>query len=317
MKKLFLHLLVNQHAGSGKGAKQYKEVQKQLIAKNVPFKTYFTEYAGHEKEIVQELLNGTLTPYKQDEPFENLLVVLGGDGTLHEVVNALKHEPTIPIGYLPSGSGNDFARGVGISRKINAALTHLLDVNEPKPISLMEAMDVDSNDTRLILNNVGVGIDAKIVATANHSKTKSLLNQMKLGSLSYVSAALSSLFKQPSFPLIIETTTEKKEFERAFLCTTTNHPYFGGGVAIDPTASAYTDDVHLIIVEKIFPLSLAWLIIKLFFKQHLTSPHLHRFVDSELTLTCPLAQVGQADGEELGERDFKLRFKTTQHLFWM
>ncbi|MGX6969870.1 diacylglycerol/lipid kinase family protein [Vagococcus bubulae] len=317
MEKLVLHLLVNQHAGSGKGARQYKEVQKQLIAKEIPFQTYLTEYAGHEREIVQELLKGVLTPYKDNKPFEHLLVVLGGDGTLHEVVNALKHEPTIPIGYLPSGSGNDFARGVGVSRKIDVALTQLLAVQKPKPISLMEATDVDSNDTRLILNNVGVGIDAKIVATANHSKAKSLLNQMKLGSLSYVSAALSSIFKQPSFPLIVETSTEKKEFKKAFLCTTTNHPYFGGGVAIDPTASAYTEDIHLIIVEKIFPLSLAWLIIKLFFKQHLTSPHLHRFVDSELTLTCPVAQVGQADGEELGERNFKLRFKTTQRLFWM
>ncbi|APB31885.1 diacylglycerol/lipid kinase family protein [Vagococcus teuberi] len=317
MKKLVLHLLVNQHAGSGRGARQYKEVKKQLIEKEIPFESYLTEYAGHEKEIVETLLQTTLKPYVSGKPFNHLLVVLGGDGTLHEVVNALKEYPDIPIGYLPSGSGNDFARGVGVSRKINQALEQLLSVTHPTSISLMQATDVETNDTRLILNNVGVGIDAKIVATANHSKAKSLLNQLKLGSLSYVSAALSSIFKQPSFPLIVETSTEKKEFKKAFLCTTTNHPYFGGGVAIDPTASAYTDDIHLIIVEKIFPLSLAWLIIKLFFKQHLTSPYLHRFVDSELTLTCPIAQVGQADGEELGEQEFKLRFKTTHRLFWM
>ena len=317
MEKLILHLLVNQHAGSGKGARQYKEVKKQLIHKNISFLSYLTEYAGHEKEIVQTLLNTCLTPYKKDEDFTNLLVVLGGDGTLHEVVNALKDHPDIPIGYLPSGSGNDFARGVGISRKIIIALDQLLNVSEPQSISIMEATDNQTNQSRLVLNNVGVGIDAKIVATANNSKAKSLLNQMKLGSLSYVSAALSAIFKQPSFPLTVQTKTQEKEFKKAFLCTTTNHPYFGGGVAIDPSASAYTDDSHLIIVEKIFPLSLAWLIIKLFFKQHLTSPHVHRFIDSEIILTCPIAQDGQADGEELGNRKFQLDFKTTHRLFWM
>ena len=317
MEKLVLHLLVNQHAGSGKGAKQYKKVKKQLEKRNIPFQAYITNYAGQEKKIVQTLLNDYLIPYKQEDTFSHLLVVIGGDGTLHEVVNALKNHPNVPIGYLPCGSGNDFARGVGISRNVETALDDLLNVKEPKSISIMQTTDRITGESRLVLNNVGVGIDAKIVATANHSKTKSLLNQIKMGSLSYISAALSAVFKQPSFPLTIQTKTGTKTFKRAFLCTTTNHPYFGGGVAIDPTASAYTDDIHLIIVEKIFPLSLAWLIIKLFFKQHLTSPHVHRFVDSEILLTCPIAQVGQADGEELGEREFQLDFKTAHRLFWM
>lgn len=317
MKNLTLHLLVNQQAGSGKGARQCKEVKRQLTKRDIPFQTYLTDYAGHEKEIVESLLSGPLKPYEEGKPLTDLLVVLGGDGTLHEVVNALKHYPEIPIAYIPSGSGNDFARGVGIPRKVNQALERILNTTYPKSVSLMQATDVHSNETKLILNNVGVGIDAKIVATANHSKAKSLLNQLKLGSLSYVSAAFSSIFKQPSFPLIVETDGAKQEFKKAFLCTTTNHPYFGGGVAIDPTASVFTDDIHLIVVEKIFPLSLAWLIIKLFFKQHLTSPHLHRFIDSELILTCPVAQNGQADGEELGEREFKLHFKTTHRLFWV
>ncbi len=317
MKNITLHLLVNRQAGAGKGADYYKEVTRHLNKEHITYQTYFTEYAGHEKEIIASLLPFTLKEWDSSIKNFPLLVVIGGDGTLHEVVNALVDYPNIPVGYLPGGSGNDFARGIGMSRKIKHSLKQLLQATQPSPINLMKATEVHTKQSRLILNNVGLGLDAKIVATANQSKAKHILNNLKLGSLAYISAAFSSIVKQPSYPLTISTETSGKTFEDAYLCTTTNHPYFGGGVAIDPTASPFTEDIHLIVVEKIPPMQLLWLVMQLFVKNHLNSKHVHRFIGPNLSVHCQTPQEGQADGEVLGQHDFNLQFETTSRLFWI
>lgn len=64
--------------------------------------------------------------------------MLGGDGTLHSVLNALlPFDPKIPIEYIPCGLGNDFSRGIGIARQAEKALFQWLEAERPPAIQVI------------------------------------------------------------------------------------------------------------------------------------------------------------------------------------
>lgn len=317
MKKLTLHLIVNSQAGAGNAKKIYNISKDYLNKKNIEFIPYFTEYAGHEKKITRYLLKKILVDWQPNIDNFPLLVVLGGDGTLHEVINVLQNHPNIPIGYIPGGSGNDFARAVSLSRKTEAALERLTSITQPTTIKVMKAHFKETNETRLILNNIGVGLDANIVTTANHSKSKKFLNQLRLGSLTYLAAVFKVLHKQDAFPISFKTDTHYHSFERAYLCSITNHPYFGGGVAIDPTASPYEDEISVVLIEKVNIFKILYLAVKILSKKHLTSKYVHHFKSSQLEITSSTDQFGQTDGEIIGKEPYHVKCHLTNHLFWL
>ena len=117
------HILINPAAGSGNAEKTAEKIIQLLDDGDYTYTPYYTEGPGDEKEIVDRLTD-LLSPWSEtcekdhiDNSF-HLLVVIGGDGTLHQVVNeffALGLQ--LPVSYIPAGSGNDFARGIGLSRE--------------------------------------------------------------------------------------------------------------------------------------------------------------------------------------------------------
>src|SRR5699024_11954626 len=67
--------------------------------------TYLTDYSTHAEVLTEQLVN------RGHKEYQDYLVVVGGDGTLHEVVQTLyKNQADIPVTYVPAGTGNDFYR---------------------------------------------------------------------------------------------------------------------------------------------------------------------------------------------------------------
>lgn len=310
------HLLVNQNAGAGKARKIMPEIIKKLKEYKIKYKCYYTEHAGHEKRIVTQLLNQTLVPYDKELPVFPLLVVVGGDGTLHGVVNMLKKFPEIPIGYIPGGSGNDFARGVGIPNNPIEAMDKIVQAKKPRSLYLINSFLNRSKKEVIGLNNLGVGLDAAVVRVTNASKMKSSFNSVNMGAFSYLSNAFGILRKQKGFPIDITVNGRTHHFNNAYLCTVTNHPYFGGGLAIDPTATAENEELNLIVIEKIALYKIMALIPKLLKKTHLASPHVRQFKGQEIKLRSTSHEFGQIDGEELRKDPIDIDFYLTSHLFW-
>ena len=321
MTDLHLHLLINEKAGSGTGKKAAEHVKHYLNTHHISYDTHISEYHGHAVTLAKQLLNSVLAPWSSKLNDTNthfpLLVVLGGDGTLHEVINAFGEHTDIPIGYIPCGSGNDFARGVNLERQPVEALEHLLQLNEPDFYNTLCYKDNNTGDVNYCSNNIGIGVDANIVATANHSTAKKQLNKLKIGSLSYLTAATSVIFKQKGFPLTLITDDETTAFNNTFLCTTTNHPYFGGGVALAPFADPKKEDMTIMIVERIAFPKLARLIGQLLRRKHLASKYLHQYNTTEARLISNTPQYGQVDGEEMVYRTFDISFTTKKRLFWL
>ncbi|MFW8054281.1 diacylglycerol/lipid kinase family protein [Vagococcus fluvialis] len=317
MKNLTLHIIVNPQAGSGNAKKTLGIAQQFLDTHHIKYKIYVTDYPGHENKITQKLMHSVLVPWVEGTPLSALLLVIGGDGTLHEVTNTLHEQIDIPIAYLPAGSGNDFARGLSLTRKTELDLKRLLAVKEPTKIQLIATTFENQGTPQLVLNNIGIGLDAHIVSTANQSKTKEWLNKIHLGSLAYLFSVFSVLSKQKAFPVSFETPEGNKYFENAYLCSITNHPYFGGGIAIDPTASIQKNEMNVVLLEKVNLFLIFYLVGRLLSKKHLSSKYIHHFTTQELTVTSQSSEYCQTDGEIVGKSAQKIKCRMTSRLFWV
>ncbi|MEI5995172.1 diacylglycerol/lipid kinase family protein [Candidatus Enterococcus mansonii] len=318
MKKHF-YLVINGNAGGGTGRKTAVKIIKQLQTANIDYTTFYTDHAGHEIEIAQNLAENTLIPWSEelDTDLFPLLVVLGGDGTLHSILNALQaFDPKIPIGYIPCGSGNDFARGVGIARQAENAFLQLLKADAPQEIQVITYDESIQDESGLAVNNIGIGLDGAIVQAANTSTSKHALNKFNMGSLSYIFSILKVLFTQKGFPILVEMNGKNLEFDRAFLCTITNHPYFGGGVSIAPIANPRKPVMDFVLVERINIFKILWLIILLIQKKQMDSKYFHHYQSSKFRIVSTLPQYVHADGEILGKRSTDISFGTEVRLFW-
>lgn len=318
MKKHF-YLVINENAGSGTGRKAANRIIKQLQTATIDYTTFYTDHAGHEIEIVQDLAQATLIPWNTELEIDvfPLLVVLGGDGTLHSVLNALRSfDPKIPIGYIPCGSGNDFARGVGITRQSEKAFFQLLKTEKPQEIKLITYAESIQDEKGLAVNNIGIGLDAAIVNAANTSASKSTLNKFNMGSLAYIFSILKVLFTQKGFPILVEINGKNLEFDRAFLCTVTKHPYFGGGVPIAPMADPRKPILDFVLVERVNMFKIFWLILLLIQKKHTRSKYYHHFQSSKFRIVSTVPEYVHADGEILGKRSTDISFGTETRLFW-
>lgn len=315
------HFIINEHAASG-NAKKNAELILGLAKDSVTYTSHYSEYPGHILTIIQQLkpqLRPFDASFHTDNPEEEipLLVVIGGDGTLHEVMNALYPDGLkIPVAYIPSGSGNDFSRGVGISRNPRTAWQQILQATTPKTIQLLQYQEGITGKSGVVVNNLGIGLDASIVNATNDSASKSTLNKFHLGNLAYTLSIVEQLFRQKGFPITVHANGHEDGFNKAYLCTITNHPYFGGGIKIAPMADAYEKNLDLAMIEKVNPFSIIWLIILLIQQKHTRHRLFHHYKTENLRLVSTIPQYAQLDGEIWSKQSYDFTFNVTEGLFW-
>lgn len=309
-------IIVNESAGSGRAKQIWQSIEKKLISQNVHFKAHLTDYIGHASLLTENYARH-YHPIETDN--NQIILVIGGDGTLNECINGVKNANTfdIPIAYIPAGSGNDFARGVGIPKSPLVALEQILNTTSPKLLNLGVMHELSRHEKKYFINNVGVGFDAQIVSIANQSSSKKLLNKLHLGSLTYLSALLGTLSRQAAFPITVRVNGHQEFYQNAFLVTTSNHPYFGGGVPILPMADPTKNNLDLIIIEKPSALKLIYLAILLKSGKHINQKGVHHFTSDKIKLSVDSLEYGQMDGEDLGTRFFEIEYSVLSYPFWI
>ena len=121
---------------------------------------------------------------------------------MNEVLNGITDFDKVRFGMIPSGSGNDFARGLMIDKNPNIALHQILKaISREKngiPVSRVDIGQVRWGETeeesRIFGISSGIGLDAIVCKKALHSKLKKVLNKIHLGKLTYLLLTVSSLF---------------------------------------------------------------------------------------------------------------------------
>ncbi|KRO00220.1 diacylglycerol/lipid kinase family protein [Companilactobacillus kimchiensis] len=306
-----IEIILNQHAGNGRSKNACRTITEFLDKISLEYEVHLTKKDGDAIRIARQLADLKLLTSK--------IVVIGGDGTLNQAVNGIKssHFPDTALGYIPGGSGNDFCRGIKLKIKDPVILMQaILSMEQPRKIDVGYA--TGENFSHYFINNIGIGFDANTVYYTNHSKRKEFLNQMHLGTLSYFTNLLKVIKRQPAFGLKVTFKEHKKYFDSAYIVVATNHPYFGGGFAIDPTADPFNHHLNLVVVNKITGLTFVKLFGRLLFNgSHLQDKNVWHIETKKFTLMNQTKQQGQMDGEELNQHKFALTFHISQQLFWL
>lgn len=222
-------VVINPTAGSGKGLDDYPLISKLLRDNGIQCEAVFTEHKWHATEL-------TVTAIEQD--YRHIIVV-GGDGTLHEVINGLFIqkcvEPSeVTIAVIAVGTGNDWIRMYGIPKRYSEAIralkegyTFLQDVSE------VEYEESQYRQMRYMANVAGVGFDAEVIRHYQHRKAKG-----RTGKGAYLWSMLSTFFSHKSAGMKIWIDDELVYNGFLFSLAIGVCKYNGGGIQQLPAAVA-------------------------------------------------------------------------------
>jgi diacylglycerol kinase (ATP) len=231
------------------------------------------------------------------EGFDRVISV-GGDGTNNAIAQALIGTP-VPLGIVAMGSGNGYARSIGLTMDPEKALRHALTA-PPR------AMDVCYLNDALFLGTAGIGFDARVAHRFDQSKSR--------GMLGYARIIIQEIFGAPPMRVVVKANQATSEHQVLMLvfCNTRE---FGNGADISPRSLPDDGLAELRVVSKpsFFPL------LKAFFDVYMHRADTNKHV---LNITTTEAQVWQAgtlahlDGEPL-EVGHEVRFRLEPKRLWV
>lgn len=271
-----IYIIANCLSGSGKGAAYLKKAEEILTAHRAEFKTLTTEYAGHGYALAKQACADIRC---------RRLIVIGGDGTFNEVVNGM--DLSVPIAFVPAGTGNDFARGADLTFDTTRAVLAALE-------GQVKLCDILSVNGKRCINVAGTGFDVDV-----------LLHEQKIrkiykGKGSYTAALLRALLKLHFTPVNLTIDGGSTRTISVFLLAAANGKYYGGGLPICLDAACDDGYMDLVIIHELPRRAIPHILFK-FFKGQLkdvtkyveiqrckkirfdTTPQLPVNIDGELT----------------------------------
>lgn len=323
------YFIVNVSGGSGKAKKTWIRVRDELKRRNVEYKAFRTKSSEHAGELA-----GKISKLSDDNIH---MVVVGGDGTINEVLNGIKDFDRITFSVIPSGSANDFARGLDISKDPVSVLDGILDASkESQRIDvgcvtvvhkkndnnrvMSEKFDFDKKSIiedsideivihkRLFGISSGIGLDAIVCKKALDSKIKNVLNKLNLGSLTYIILTVISLFTMDYIEAEIEvydtassSLKEKIILKKMIFAAFMNVRAEGGGVPMAPDARYDDGKLSICIASDISKLNAFTKLPLLVMAKQEKIKGFKLFDASKIVVRTKQPSVVHADGEYVGD----------------
>jgi len=281
-------LIVNPVAGAGRTGKKLPQILSLLKSIGLRFEHELTEAPGHARELAK------LAAKKGHE----LVVSIGGDGTINEVVNGLYEADSITnvtLGIISTGTGHDYIRTIGIPRSYPKACQILMNPKRRTvDVGVVEFKNGNQIDRRLFVNLAGIGFDAEMVK-ATTQKVKALRS-----TASYLTGLLRTLlsYRNKGVSIAIDGEAQDAKVCTVLMC---NGKYGGGGMFPAPEADLNDGLLDVLVIGDLSKPDLLWSLPRVYKGTHLTHPkvQLKKAREIEIRSNEPLAL--QADGELLGE----------------
>ncbi|MFR5102240.1 MAG: diacylglycerol/lipid kinase family protein, partial [Christensenellaceae bacterium] len=217
-------IIVNPNAGKGKGKKNLKTVLKLFSERGAEYSVFETTRAGEAKEFSERLTSSG----------EQEIIVVGGDGTLHEVLNGLSDPSSCRLGLIPSGTGNDFSAAAGLPSNAAQAAEIILS-GETKETDFLCVGGVRC------MNVGGLGMDVDVLVRCKKGR-------FVKGKIKYLLSLLQSLFTFKGYEIEIESG-ERRETHKALIAVACNGTQIGGGIRICPASVIDDGKIDVMAVE--------------------------------------------------------------------
>ena len=277
-------IVVNPHSGNSNFKKSWEKITYILKLKNINFSYSFTEYRKHEVILVDKAI---------EQGYRNIISV-GGDGTLHHVVNGIMKQryiktSKIKLGVIPLGTGNDWIRTYNIPNSIEKSINVILkNTTVLQDIGCLTLL----NGKKEYFNNLaGTGYDGYVVKNLNYLK--------KMGSLAFLVSGLYSLFsyKKTKYKIIINNKTIN---EQCLMILFGICKYSGGGLRVTKDPNPKDGLLDITIVKNISFLDLLFNIPKLYNGDIIHHRKVTNYKTRELKILDNYNSTIEADGEIIG-----------------
>ena len=281
--------IVNPHSRSGRGQKIWNKLELLIKQRGIEYNVYFTEKSNHANEIVARIIS---------DGKEHTFIVLGGDGTIDEVLNGILDFTKIKLGYIPTGSSNDFARSLGIPTDPILALNNILSATSTTLLDM--GILAYANQTRRFMVSAGIGFDAAVCHQAAVSKWKTFMNHIKMGKLTYVGIALSKiLFSKPSQMILTMDDKAPLHFNRTYFVAFMNHPFEGGGFKFCPSAKYDDGLLDIIVAHDISKLRILTILPLAFSGKHINKKGIEIYTCKSASVESTVSLPVHTDGEPI------------------
>ncbi|MBM4465853.1 MAG: diacylglycerol kinase family lipid kinase [Chloroflexi bacterium] len=284
-----MKLIVNPVAANGAVGKNWPRIRDFLQAEGASFDAVLTDEPGHAIQLARQAL---------DDGYR-IIVAVGGDGTVNEVLNGLVMEgavdPEVALGIIPWGTGADFSRTAGIPRHYVEAGRKLLRL-ETRPVDLgriiclREGREVE----RYFINAAGLGFDGEVADLVN--RNPKLLG----GTIPYLACLFTSLvtYRNKNVELSFDGQRVRGRINSVIVC---NGRYLGGGMFMAPGAAFDDGMFDVVILGNLNKLEVVVNLPRLYKGTHLTHPKVSFCHAREVHVEARERMFLQAEGELIGE----------------
>jgi len=284
----YARVIVNPFARSGVVGKKWPQVSELLRDAGLSFEYDFTEGVGHGIELAKEAVGKG----------HKLVIAVGGDGTVNEVVNGLVDESgkgRATLGIVNFGTGRDIARMLGIPRDYVQAC-RLFSCFKRVTIDLGAVEYVKGNERRrrLLVNTASLGFEGAVI-----ERVRGPLRRTK-GITSYVIALLLTLPGYCNKQVTLDLNGAKEK-QRVFSIVINNGCYYAGPMKIAPGADPCDGFLDVVVVGDMGKVKLVWTLRKLHRGTHIARPMVSARQAKSIQVDSAERLLLQVDGELLGE----------------
>ena len=232
-----IEIIVNSR--SKKSLIELEKIENELKLKMISYKVLRTSKKKNANDLMNEVTGDDL-------------IVIGGDGTINEVINNYHGKEFI---YLAYGSGNDLARSIKFNRNIE--ISKLLDSNK------YIEYDVGVVNDRKFCSGFDIGFNADIIKRANGSRLKKYL-----GKYIYFLEGVIGIIRLKKYKAKILWDAGGIDTDKLYLLNVMIQPYEGGGIKFAPNATGQDNILHVMIMENMTVITFIYNYLCLLLKRH-------------------------------------------------
>jgi diacylglycerol kinase (ATP) len=272
-------VLVNPTSGRGRGAREAGEVLRLLGARGDHVVELRGDSGPHAGELAAKAVTDGL----------DVLVAVGGDGTMHLALQAVVGTDTA-LGIVPVGTGNDGAASVGVPISSPQAAVELILEGNAQPFDVGRVTTADGQ-VRHFLCVCSTGFDSLVNERANVMTRPS-------GDARYVVALVAELrrFEPVPYRVVVDGTLVEAD---AMLVSFGNGPLFGGGMQVCPGADLHDGLLHMLWVHRVSKPELLRIFPRIYRGTHVHHPAVEQRAVHEVHVAAP-GMLAYADGERIG-----------------